>query len=116
MTDIIAVIILAASTAALIGLIRLIIGSAAHGCKKPEASLRIYYDERCECLEYILGQILRSRAVSELDLRLTVVDTVNTPESEEYLIALRRRLNADFTVESGGEGHFGGENNNKRDR
>lgn len=102
MKEILFTLILLAATVAMIALIRLIIGIQKPRCPGPKAELRIIYDENSECLEYTLGRILDSSALENMDLKIIIVDTIDTCESARWLAELRHKLGAEFIIESGG--------------
>ena len=89
------------ATAGFIALIRFVTRGMIGSCSRPSAELRIVFDEHCECLEYTLGRICKCPALSGVDLKVIVVDTVNTEASAEWLSELRKKLKMEFEIESG---------------
>lgn len=100
MPDLIFILILTASTAVLIALIRLAVGLLKRPCEKPEAELRVFFDDGCECVEYTLSRFVKSPALRDFRLHLTVVDRIGTLESEAWLNELKRKLGFDFIIET----------------
>ena len=98
MRDIIIAIVLIAVTVGLIYIIRLLSASFQSLCNRPRAELSLYFDQDCECLEYTLGRLFSSAAFREVDIKLTIIDCVGTPESRQWLEALRTKLKWDFEI------------------
>ncbi len=98
MRDIIFSAILIAATVGLIYLIRLLSSDIGSECVRPRADMRIYFDRSCECLEYTLSRLYVCSALRELDLHVTVVDCIATPESRQWLLTLRTKLKRDFEI------------------
>ena len=101
MRELLFTVVLILATAGFIALIRLVTKGMTGTCSRPCVELRIIFDEHCECLEYTLGRIYKSPALSATDLQVIVVDKINTEESVEWLSELRKKLKADFEIESG---------------
>ncbi len=102
MTDLIFTCAVIFSALLLIGIVRILsasVNSRTNG-KGPKAELRIICDEDAGCLEYILGRIIGSKELSELDLKIVLLDRICTDESREWLLALKRKTGADFEIES----------------
>ena len=104
MPDIIFAAILIVSTAFLIAAIRFAVSFTEGDRPKPKADLRLYYDEDCDCFEYVLDRALR--AFSRFDLNLTIVDNIGTNESERWLYELSKKLGAEFIIETEGGCNF----------
>lgn len=100
MRDIVFTFVIILATVGLIALIRFVTKGMKTRCRRPSGELRIFFDENCECLEYTLGRILNSSALDSLELRVIVVDTVNTDDSRKWLYELRRKLSYDFETET----------------
>ena len=100
MRDIVFTFVIILATVGLIALIRLATKGLKDQCRRPKAELRIFFDENCECLEYTLGMMLNSSALESLNLRVVIVDTVNTDDSRKWLCELRRKLGYDFDTET----------------
>lgn len=115
MKEIIYSAVLIAFTAALIGIIRIITGRMGKECGKPEGYLRLYYDDGCGCLEYILWKILRSDILRHADIRIEVCDRVNTEDSRKWLMELQKKLGYGFDIETEVGGNTGEERHNTRD-
>ncbi len=98
MRDIIFSVILIAATIGLIYIIRLLSADFQNVCERPRADMRIYFDRSCECLEYMLGRIYSCSSLSDLNLRITIVDCIGTSESRQWLLALRTKLRRDFDI------------------
>ncbi|MCD8106947.1 MAG: hypothetical protein LUE20_03155 [Oscillospiraceae bacterium] len=75
-----------------------------HYCRKkevlkPQAEIRIYYEQDSECFEWLLSKLKESRAVRDSKARLIVVDSVRTEESRKWLESLQKKLNGAFEIE-----------------
>lgn len=100
MPDIIFTAALILFTALLIALCRFAAGFIGTPCHRPSAELRLYFDENCECIEYTLGKIAKSRALSDYDLKIVIVDRICTEESRMWLSELKRKLRLDIIIET----------------
>lgn len=100
MRDIVFTFVLILATVGLIALVRIATKGMRDICKRPKAELRIVFDENCECLEYTLGRVIHSSVLDSLDLRVVVIDSINTCESSRWLGGLRRKLGYDFDIET----------------
>lgn len=100
MRDIVFTFVLILATVGLIALVRLATKGMKAACHRPNAELRIVFDENCECLEYTLSRILNSAVLDSLNLRVVVVDSINTRESLRWLGELRRKLDYNFDIET----------------
>ncbi len=68
------------------------------GCR-PAAEAVIYYGSQCECFEAAMESLLKSSAARAFDLRIKVVDTDKTAESQKFLSALRNKHKYAFEIE-----------------
>lgn len=99
--ELLAALILIASTLLAVLLIRVAARSAGHiskGCK-PSAETVIYYSSECECFEAAVSCLVKSSAARAFDLHIRVVDTEKTDQSRKYLAALRNKLKIEFEIE-----------------
>lgn len=103
MRDIAVLLILLASTIALIGLVRLLTSLLSPDKKRIKAEVRVYFDDSDSCLEYTLGRMYSASAFKNADLHVAVVDCVDTDESRQWLEALKRKLRRDFDIVKEGE-------------
>lgn len=114
MRDLVFSLVLILATVGFIALIRLVTGGIKSPCSRPTGVLKVYFDENCECLEYTLGRILNSTALTSLNLRVTVVDKINTEESRKWLTELQRKLARDFEIETEGDRDGTADSDDKR--
>ena len=98
MRDVVFSAILIAAAVGLIFIVRLLTSDFRPSCPRPRADMTVYFDSGCECLEYILEKIYSSSALRGLDLHITVADRIATPESGQWLEALRKKLKRDFDI------------------
>lgn len=98
MRDLIISLILVASTIALICIIRLLTDFLRPAAPRTRVDISVYFDESEGCLEYSLGKIYTSPCFRDADLRVTVVDCINTEESRRWLETLRVKLRRDFEI------------------
>lgn len=99
--ELIASLILIGSTLAAVFIISLITRSAKghwHGCR-PSAEAVIYYSSQCECFEAAIDSLMKSSAARAFDLRIRVVDTEKTAESQRFLRALWNKHEYSFEIE-----------------
>lgn len=99
MRNLIITLILLTSTIALICLIRLLTALFRQQPRRQRVELRVYFDDTSGCLEYLLGKMFSSGCFRDTDLRVTVIDCVDTEESRQWLSALRVKLRRDFDIE-----------------
>lgn len=98
MRNLVITLILLASTILLICLIRLLTAVFKPRPSRPRVELRIFFDDAGGCLEYLLGQMFSAGCFRNTDLRVTVIDCVNTEDSRQWLSALRVKLRRDFDI------------------
>lgn len=99
MRNLIITLVLLTSTIALICLIRLLTVLFRPRLKRPRVELRVFFDDSGGCLEYLLGRMFSAGCFRDTDLRVTVIDCVNTEESRQWLSALRVKLRREFNIE-----------------
>ncbi len=99
--ELLAALILIASTLLAVLLIRVAARSAGRLSKssRPAAETVIYYSSECECFEAAMSGLIKSSAARAFDLRIRVVDTEKTAESRRYLAALKNKLKTEFEIE-----------------
>lgn len=97
MHDIILTFLIIFITLGLIILVRRLAKSYKPDTHRPRAYITVYYNNE-PCFELKFQKLLSSRLFNEFDVKIRVIDLVNTDDSTKWLKSLSRKTDVYFDI------------------